>query len=133
MKLNRRHIRKLILREMSEMMPEANPVPPYIAQKAQEVGTGYIIDVSDMEGSGGGFYPGYIVDGGMARLDKEDVGTLAELLVSLSPPGGNIGETIFLYPSESEYARDFDQQIVNPRQNKPEDDNPAGGYFRPRA
>jgi len=133
MKLNRKHIRKLILREMSEMMPEVNPVPSHIAQKAQEVESGYIIDVSSMEGSGGGFYPGYIVDGGMARLDKEDVGRLAEYLVELNPPMGNIGETIFLYPNESEYAADFDQPVVNPLQNKPEDDNPAGGYFRPRA
>lgn len=133
MRLNRRHIRKLILKEMSDMMSEVNPVPPHIAQKAQEVGSGYIIDVSSMEGSGGGFYPGYVVETGLARLDKEDVGRLAEYLVELNPPMGNIGETIFLYPNESEYAQVFDQPFVNPLQNKPEDDNPAGGYFRPRA
>jgi len=104
MRLNRRHIRKLILKEMSDMMSEVNPVPPHIAQKAQEVGSGYIIDLSSMEGSGGGFYPGYVVEGGLARLDKEDVGRLAEYLVELNPPGGNIGETIFLHSNESETA-----------------------------
>jgi len=105
-------------------------IAPHIAQKAQEIGNGYIIDVGAMEGSGGGNYPGYVVENGLASLDKEHVRTFEEYVFLLSDYGKN---SVHIYPDQEEYLADFDQPIVNPLQNKPEDDNPVGGYFRPRA
>ena len=130
MRLNRKHIRKLILREMAEMTYDYKEIPQHIGQKAQQMGNGYIIDVGGMEGSGGGNYPGYVVENGLASLDKEHVNTFEEYVFLLSDYGKN---NVHIYPDQKEYAADFDQSIVNPLQNKPEDDNPAGGYFRPRA
>jgi len=75
-RLSRRQLRGLILREMAEKQ-----VPPEIARKAQKVGQGYIVDVTQMEGSGGGYYPGYKVKNGMATLDTDNVGDLVYMLM----------------------------------------------------
>ena len=98
MKLNRKQLRKMILREMAEMMPDVKPIPPEIAKKAQKVGQGYLIDVSNMEASGGGDYPGYTVRKGIATLDTDNVGSLVYML--MDTPGLGIS----FYPDEDEYA-----------------------------
>ena len=131
MKLSRKHIRKLILQEMSRSGPMPSVLaPPSIMEKAQQIGNGYIIDVSAMEGTGGGYYPGYVVKDGQGLLDKEHVSTFEEYVFLLGDYGK---DNVHIYPDQEEYAAAFDQPIVNPLQNKPEDDNPVGGYFRPRA
>jgi hypothetical protein len=88
MKITRNQIKKLILREMLDMASEFRAVPPHIAQKAQEVGRGYIIDTNFMDGYYTG--TGYIAENGVASLDKEDVGRVINYLTVLNPPGGNI-------------------------------------------
>ena len=100
MEINRKKLRKLILREMAGNMM----VPQHIAQKAQQIGNGYIIDVSAMEGSGGGYYPGYAVQNGMAYLDQAHISTFEEYIYLLGDYGdGNV----HIYPNQSEYNRDF--------------------------
>ena len=115
---------------MAEMSYDYKQLPSHIAQKAQQIGNGYIIDAGAMEGAGGGNFPGYVVENGLASLDREHVNTFEEYVFLLGDYGKN---NVHIYPDQEEYAADFDQPIVNPLQNKPEDDNPVGGYFRPRA
>ena len=68
----------MILQEISAYGPSEpvrrGEVPPGIQQKAQLIGQGVIIDITNMEGSGGGDYPAYVVFNGIATLLMNDFG-----------------------------------------------------------
>jgi len=125
MKLNRKHIRKLILQEMTKTGPMPSVLaPPNIIQKAQQIGSGYIIDISAMEAAAGGYYPGYVVENGQGLLDKEHIDTFEEYIYILGDYGK---DNVHIYPSQEDYAANFDRPAFSPLQNKSEDDNPVGG------
>jgi hypothetical protein len=73
-KMRRRQLRQMILEQMA--VPQ---IDPDIQRMANEIQAGTIIDLSEMEGAGGGRYPVYKVVGGQAMLSIEDLGGAADL------------------------------------------------------
>lgn len=56
--------------------------------------TGIVIDVSDMEGSGGGYYPSFKVENGrLVKVISPDVGSFAYTLLEMAQDDSN---SIFL-------------------------------------
>ena len=81
-----------------------------IDEKAKEIGSGFIIDVNDMEASGGGFYPLYRVVGGNATLDVKHIGDLAYAVTEESRDQNPImigGTAIHVFPNDEEW------QVIN--------------------
>lgn len=115
MKLNRKQLRKLILREMagkflvepSTYRPEESPG---LNALASEIKDGYIIDLSEMEGSGGGQYPLYaVMNGGLSLLNGHIGADLANEI--LDAEGDYIGY-IFDYVEKYDGDEEFDPADV---------------------
>ena len=99
MKLNRKQLRKMILREMAGSFPvEPSTYRPEktpghrrsLTALARAINDGYIIDLSEMEASGGGSYPLYaVMNGGLSQLN-DDIGTYLAIEI-LDAEGDYIG------------------------------------------
>ena len=118
MKLNRNQIRKLILREMAGYPAESFPVEPstYRPEKtpghrrglnalARAINVGYIIDLSEMEASGGGSYPLYaVMNGGLSQLNGDIGAYLAiEILTDEDAYLGYIDDYVEKYSEPEEF------------------------------
>ena len=78
-----------------------------IEEKAMQIGRGFILDVNDMEASGGGFYPLYSVAGGKATVVVKHIGDLAYAFNEASEDSNPImlgGEAIHVWPNDEEWA-----------------------------
>ena len=112
MKISKRQLRRIIREEVA--MTERKQVPAgyedvaqSIQEKSQQIGSGFIIDVNDMEGSGGGYYPLYRVDGGKATLDVKHIGNLAYALSEAAKDRNPImlgGTAIHVWPNDEEWS-----------------------------
>ena len=111
MKITRKQLRRIIQEEVA--MTERKKVPAgyekvaqSIEEKAKQIGSGFIIDVNDMEGSGGGYYPLYRVVGGSATLDVKHIGDLAYAVTEESKDRNPImlgGVAIHVWPNDEEW------------------------------
>ena len=119
MKLNRNQIWKLILREMARSFPvepstyRPEPTPGHrrsLNALAREINDGYIIDLSEMEGSGGGSYPLYaVMNGGLSQLNG-DIG--ADLANGILDAEGDYMGYIFDYVERYAEPEEFDPADV---------------------
>ena len=119
MKLNRKQLRKLILREMAGSFPiEPSTYRPEktpghrrsLNALAMEINDGYIIDLSEMEGSGGGSYPLYaVMNGGLSQLNG-DIG--ADLANGILDAEGDYKGYIFDYVERYDGDEEFDPADV---------------------
>jgi hypothetical protein len=57
---------------------------------------GLIIDCSNMEGSGGGYYPAYMVMGGKIKYLQEDAGNIADAFVSYVSEMGSLPKGCYI-------------------------------------
>lgn len=57
---------------------------------------GLIIDCSNMEGSGGGYYPAYMVMGGKIKYLQEDAGNIADAFVSYISEMGRLPKGCYI-------------------------------------
>ena len=118
MKLNRKQLRKMILREMAGSFPiEPSTYRPEktpghrrsLNALARAINDGYIIDLSEMEGSGGGSYPLYaVMNGGLSQLNDDIGAYLANEI--LDAEGDYIG-----------YVFDYVERYAEPEEFDPDD------------
>ena len=111
MKITRNQLRRIIQEEVA--MTERKKVPAgyekvaqSIEEKAQQVGDGFILDVNDMEASGGGFYPLYRVVGGKATEEVKHIGNLAFHFSEATRDRNPImlgGAAIHVWPNDEEW------------------------------
>ena len=115
MKLNRKQLRRLILREMAGKFPVEPSTyrpeeSPDLNTLAREINDGYIIDLSEMEGSGGGSYPLYaVMNGGLSQLNG-DIG--ADLANGILDAEGDYMGYIFDYVERYAEPEEFDPADV---------------------
>ena len=117
MKLNRKQLRKMILREMAGSFPEEPSTyrpeeSPGLNALARKINDGYIIDLSEMEGSGGGSYPLYaVMNGGLSQLNDDIGAYLANEI--LDAEGDYIGY-VFDYVERYAEPEEFDlADVIN--------------------
>ena len=116
MKLNRRQLRNMILREMADSFPvepstyRSDWAAPGLRALAGEIKDGYVINLSEMEGSGGGEYPLYaVMNGGLSLLNRHIGADLANEI--LDAEGDYIGY-IFDYVERYDGDEEFDPADV---------------------
>ena len=119
MKLNRKQLRNLILKEMAGSFPvepstyRPEPTPGHrrsLNALARKINDGYIIDLSEMEGSGGGSYPLYaVMNGGLSQLNH-NIG--ADLAIGILDAEGDIMGYIFDYVERYAEPEEFDPADV---------------------
>ena len=107
-KMNRKQLRQMILEQMT-----VSQIDPDIQRMASEIQEGTIIDMSEMEGAGGGRYPVYKVEAGQARLVIADLGGAADLGIAdlISQFSSNVEQglvreimssvRVFIYPDRT--------------------------------
>ena len=112
MKINRRQLRKMILREFRDTHGSFTGYNPRENLKdfAAAIESGYIIDLSAMEGSGGGYYPLYEVSNGRLRMINEHIG--ADLAHEIVDAEGDYKGYIFDYVEK--YVGDVDPEEFGP-------------------
>ena len=122
MKLNRKQLRKMILREMGAAFPvepstyRSDWAAPGLRALAREIKDGYLIDLSEMEGSGGGEYPLYaVMNGGLSLLNGHIGADLANEI--LDAEGDYIG-----------YIFDYVERYAEPEEFDPADVEQFGLY-----
>ena len=107
MKITRKQLRRIIKEELNTIVEASSNIATSIEEKAAQIGRGYIVDLSNMEGSGGGDYPLYRVAGGKASLQVSNIGDLGYALSEENAGGSEPlvlgGMTIYLFPSDEEW------------------------------